>query len=132
MYLSLCSQNMLKKCAQGFRNRILTDFQHGFKSRLISRPEKNFLKSQYYVALRHFPEIKFRLLLCHSVLSSVSSDILIEYKWQSSQHISQLFIENLYFVANNLSLLHNNKHIKKIHKCCYIVSHYFSLRNTSL
>ena len=99
----------------------MTDFQHGFKSRLISRPEKNFLKSQYYVALRHFPEIKFRLLLCHSVLSSVSSDILIEYNWQSSQHISQLFIENLYFVANNLSLLYN------IHLKIIVLLHCFTL-----
>ena len=85
------------------------------RAALFQDPQKNFLKSQYYVALRHFPEIKFRLLLCHCVLSSVSTDILIEYKWQSSQHISQLFIENLYFVANNLSLLHNNIHINIIH-----------------
>ena len=78
----------------------------------------SFLKS---VALRHFPKIKFRLLLCHCVSPSVSSDILIEYKWHSSRHISQLFIENLYFVANNLSLLYN------IHLKIIVLLHCFTL-----
>ena len=52
---------------------------------------------------------------------SVSSDILIEYKWHSSRHISQLFIENLYFVANNLSLLYN------IHLKIIVLLHCFTL-----
>ena len=111
----------LKSCTDARSKKTTT-----LTAALFQAPKEFLKKNQYnmYVALRHFPEIKFRLLLCHCV-SSVSSDILIEYKWHSSQHISQLFIENLYFVANNLSLLHNNVHLEIIVLLCYIVSHYF-------